>query len=390
MTSEYSIPVREIPIATLGQAKIPSPLPYGNMINTGKVMLSLSHEYDEDIDTHQTLLFEEAGPRQELYFDPGKTKCAIVTCGGLCPGLNDVIRAIVLEAYHAYNTPSVLGIRYGLEGFIPSYSHNVMELTPASVEHIYQFGGTLLGSSRGPQAPSEIVDALERLNVSVLFVIGGDGSMKGAEAISAFGMPTVVIPGTIDGDMLGTDYTVGFDTAVNTVLASVNKIRDTAFSHDRVAVIEVMGRHAGFIALRAGMAAGAEMVLTPEHPADFPSLCEHLLESHRMNKMSSIIIVAEGAARGTDVVAYIKEHTYLEANLTVLGYVQRGGPPSAYDSVMAGLFAQKAIDTLLAGKYNCVVGSDGGRIVATPYGEAGKIKFVFDENLYRLIHQLGR
>lgn len=150
MTSEYSIPVREIPIATLGQAKIPSPLPYGNMINTGKVMLSLSHEYDEDIDTHQTLLFEEAGPRQDLYFDPGKTKCAIVTCGGLCPGLNDVIRAIVLEAYHAYNTPSVLGIRYGLEGFIPSYSHNVMELTPASVEHIYQFGGTLLGSSRGP------------------------------------------------------------------------------------------------------------------------------------------------------------------------------------------------------------------------------------------------
>ena len=146
MTSEYSIPVREIPIATLGQAKIPSPLPYGNMINTGKVMLSLSHEYDEDIGTHQTLLFEEAGPRQELYFDPGKTKCAIVTCGGLCPGLNDVIRAIVLEAYHAYNTPSVLGIRYGLEGFIPSYSHNVMELTPASVEHIYQFGGTLLGA----------------------------------------------------------------------------------------------------------------------------------------------------------------------------------------------------------------------------------------------------
>lgn len=141
MTSEYSIPVREIPIATLGQAKIPSPLPYGNMINTGKVMLSLSHEYDEDIDTHQTLLFEEAGPRQELYFDPGKAKCAIVTCGGLCPGLNDVSRAIVLEAYHAYNTPSVLGIRYGLEGFIPSYSHNVMELTPASVEHIYQFGG---------------------------------------------------------------------------------------------------------------------------------------------------------------------------------------------------------------------------------------------------------
>ncbi len=221
MTSEYSIPVREIPIATLGQAKIPSPLPYGNMINTGKVMLSLSHEYDEDIDTHQTLLFEEAGPRQDLYFDPGKTKCAIVTCGGLCPGLNDVIRAIVLEAYHAYNTPSVLGIRYGLEGFIPSYSHNVMELTPASVEHIYQFGGTLLGSSRGPQEPSEIVDALERLNVSVLFVIGGDGSMKAASAIAKevrqrnIRISIIGIPKTIDNDINFVPQSFGFDTAVD-------------------------------------------------------------------------------------------------------------------------------------------------------------------------------
>lgn len=214
--------------------------------------------------------------------------------------------------------------------------------------------------------------------------------MKGAEALSRLGIPTVVIPGTIDGDMVGTEYTVGFDTAVNTVLDSVNKIRDTAYSHDRVAVIEVMGRHAGFIALYSGMASGAEIVLTPEHPVDLQAVCGHLLESHGMNKMSSIIVVAEGAATGTEVVDYIKEHTYLQANLTVLGYVQRGGSPSAYDSIMAGRFAQKAVDVLLEGKYNCVVGSVGRQVVATPYEEADKIRFVFDEGLYNLVHQLGR
>ena len=176
VSSVSSLPVRTIPIASLGQAKIATPLRYRDMVD-GATTLILDREYSDDQASLQTFVFEQAGPRRELYFDPGKTKCAIVTCGGLCPGLNDVIRAIVLEAFHAYNTPSVLGIRYGLEGFIPTFHHNVLELTPASVEHIHQFGGTLLGSSRGPQNPEDIVDALERLNVSILFVIGGDGSM---------------------------------------------------------------------------------------------------------------------------------------------------------------------------------------------------------------------
>lgn len=190
--------------------------------------------------------------------------------------------------------------------------------------------------------------------------------------------------------MMGTQYTLGFDTTVNTVLESVNKIRDTAFSHDRVAVIEVMGREAGFIALNAGMASGAEAVLVPEHPVDLAALCRHLEESHRMKKLSSIVIVAEGAAKGADVVDYIKEHTYLSPNLTVLGYVQRGGAPSAYDAIMAGRFAQKAVDSLLAGTYNCVVGLIDNRVVATPYSEAEALRYPIDENLFYLVHLLGR
>ena len=307
MTSEYSIPVREIPIATLGQAKIPSPLPYGNMINTGKVMLSLSHEYDEDIGTHQTLLFEEAGPRQELYFDPGKTKCAIVTCGGLCPGLNDVIRAIVLEAYHAYNTPSVLGIRYGLEGFIPSYSHNVMELTPASVEHIYQFGGTLLGSSRGPQDPSEIVDALERLNVSVLFVIGGDGSMKAASAIAKevrrrnIRISIIGIPKTIDNDINFVPQSFGFDTAVDKATEAIGCAHVEAVgTPNGIGIVKLMGRESGFIAANASLSMReVNFVLVPEVPFSlygerglFPALEKCLAEhSH------AVLAVAEGAGQ---------------------------------------------------------------------------------------------
>ncbi len=151
-----------------------------------------------------------------------------------------------------------------------------------------------------------------------------------------------------------------------------------------------MGREAGFIALNAGMASGAEAVLVPEHPVDLAALCRHLEESHRMKKLSSIVIVAEGAAKGADVVDYIKEHTYLSPNLTVLGYVQRGGAPSAYDAIMAGRFAQKAVDSLLAGTYNCVVGLIDNRVVATPYSEAEALRYPIDENLFHLVHLLGR
>ncbi len=317
-------------------------------------------------------------------------KIGVLTSGGDAPGMNAAIRGVTRYAIQKGLT--VEGILRGYAGLL---SHETRPLDRRDVGEIIHRGGTMLRTARclefmEKDVQKEAAQYLRSLDIDALVVIGGDGSMKGAQALSQLGIPTITIPGTIDNDMMGTQYTVGFDTTINTVLSSVNKIRDTAYSHERVAVVEVMGRHAGFIALYAGMAAGAEAVLVPEHPMELSDLCAHLEESHRMKKMSSIVIVAEGAARSTDVVKYIREHTYLEPNLTVLGYVQRGGAPSAYDSIMAGLFAQKAVDSLLAGTYNCVVGLLDSRIVATPYTEAEHLKFSIDENMYQLVQWLGR
>jgi 6-phosphofructokinase 1 len=317
-------------------------------------------------------------------------KIGILTSGGDAPGMNACIRDVT--RYAIQKGLAVEGIVRGYEGLL---HHETMPLDRRAVGAIIHRGGTLLRTARcleftKKEIQQKAADYLRELEIDALVVVGGDGSMKGAQALSRCGIPTITIPGTIDNDMMGTQYTVGFDTSVNTVLESVNKIRDTAFSHDRVAVVEVMGRHAGWIALHAGMASGAEAVLVPEHPVDLESLCEHLSESHRMKKLSSIVIVAEGAAKGADVVDYIHEHTYLSPNLTVLGYVQRGGSPSALDAIMAGLFSQKAVDSLLAGTYNCVIGLIGSKIVATPYSETDKYHFSIDENMYSLVHILGR
>ena len=389
MTSEYCTTVREIPIATLGPAKIPSPLPYGEMLDTDRILLSLNREYDEDLDAGQTLVFEEAGPRKELYFDPGKTKCAIVTCGGLCPGLNDVIRSIVLEAHHAYNTPSVLGIRYGLEGFIPSCHHNVMELTPASVEHIHQFGGTLLGSSRGPQDPVEIVDALERLNVSILFVIGGDGSMKAASTIAQevrkrnIRISVIGIPKTIDNDINFIPQSFGFDTAVDKATEAIRCAHVEAVGMPNgIGIVKLMGRESGFIAAQASLALReANFVLVPEAPFQLmgrggllPALEERLkLRGH------AVIIAAEGAgqhlirhddsrdASGNPVLADVGSllrgaiTDYFSGKMPVNikyidpSYIIRSVPANANDRVYCGFLGQHAVHAAMAGRTEMVV-----------------------------------
>ena len=317
-------------------------------------------------------------------------KIGVLTSGGDAPGMNAAIRGVT--RYAIEKGLEVTGIIRGYEGLL---SHEIMPLNRRSVGAIIHRGGTMLRTARcleflEEETQKKAADYIREQEMDALVVIGGDGSMRGAQALSRLGIPTIVIPGTIDNDMGGTEYTVGFDTAVNTVLESVNKIRDTAFSHDRVAVIEVMGRHAGFIALYAGMAAGAEAVLVPEHEVSLEDLCTHLNESHRMKKMSSIVIVAEGAVSGCDVLTYMKQHhPEMNPSLTVLGYLQRGGAPSARDAKMAGLFAQKAVDYLLSGGKDAVIGSIHDKIVATPYTEVDKYKFTIDENEYDLVHALG-
>ena len=199
---------REIRIQSLGTPEIDSPLSR-NLATGGerRVVFTVDEELVDEGAAPRPMSFELAGPRDRIYFDPSKTKCAIVTCGGLCPGINDVIRAIVMTAYNAYRVPSVLGIRYGLQGFIPSYRYDVRELAPRDVEGIHEFGGTILGTSRGPQSSSEIATALERLNISALFIIGGDGTMKAAASIQqevarrGKHISIVGIPKTIDNDI---------------------------------------------------------------------------------------------------------------------------------------------------------------------------------------------
>ncbi len=217
---------QDVTIRQLGAPKVKSPLAFGRFVDEeDAVLVNISRKSAFKPKGRQKppeqIYFEMAGPREKVYFDPSKAKCAIVTCGGLCPGLNDVIRAIVMTAHHQYNVPSVLGIQFGLAGFIPDEGYDVVELKPENVNQIHEFGGTMLGSSRGPQPVDQIVDALERMNISIVFLIGGDGTMRAAEKILAevskrnLSISIVGLPKTIDNDINFASPSFGFDTAVD-------------------------------------------------------------------------------------------------------------------------------------------------------------------------------
>lgn len=393
---------REVAIRSLGPCKIPSPLACGSLMEDQFTELCLDREQAEDLVAPSCLHFESAGPRRKIYFDPGKTKCAIVTCGGLCPGINDVIRAIVLEAHHAYNAPSVLGIRYGLEGFIPSYNHKVAELTTKTVEHIHQFGGTVLGSSRGPQSPEAIVDALERMNVSILFVIGGDGSMKAAAAIElearqrGIRLSVIGIPKTIDNDINFVPLSFGFDTAVDTACEAIRCAHVEATGvMNGVGIVKLMGRESGFIAAQASLALrDANFVLVPEAHFRFEgedgllmALEKRLLERHH-----AVIITAEGAghhlmeltdkrdASGNPVLGDIGDllrtrfGDYLKARgiphvikFIDPSYIIRSVPANANDRVYCGFLGQHAVHAAMAGRTGMVVAKIMDRYVHVPF-----------------------
>lgn len=263
----------------------------------------------------------------------------------------------------------VVGFYHGYEGII---NNEVIEMESRTVGGIIAKGGTLLHTARSkefrtPEGRKLAIENLKKNGVEGLVVIGGDGSLTGARALhEEFGYPVMGVPGSIDNDINGTDFSVGFDTAVNTALGAIDRVRDTAYSHERVFVIEVMGRHNGFIALEAGLAGGAEAVIIPEIPFSLLEICDDLRAMHARGKKSSLIVVAEGALRAVDVRDFIEKNTGYEARYIVLGHMQRGGSPTAFDRVLALQLGAHAANRLISGHHGEMVGVDGTKLVSHP------------------------
>lgn len=311
-------------------------------------------------------------------------RIAVLSSGGDAPGMNAAIRAVVRKGlYHGFE---MIGVERGYDGVI---NGKFMPMNAKSVSGIIQYGGTILKSARSEAFRTsegfiEAINQLKKFDIEDLVVVGGDGSMAGAMKLSEAGINTMVIPATIDNDMAGTDYTIGFDTALNTVLDAVNKIRDTTASHERVAVVEVMGRHAGHIALMAGLACGAEIILLPERPMDLDTICERLQNTYRRGKLYSIIMVAEGAAHGFDIARMINEGTSFKSHVTVLGYIQRGGMPLAMDNIWGSRMGGAAVDAIINGDRNRLVAVQNGQLLTVPYAEAVTYRRGIDLSVYEL------
>ncbi|SHF07852.1 6-phosphofructokinase [Desulforamulus putei] len=297
-------------------------------------------------------------------------RIGVLTSGGDASGMNSCIRAVVRKAI--YHGLEVIGIRRGYSGFIDA---DMGPMNLSSVADIIGRGGTILHTARSErfmtrEGRAMAMENVERFGIQGLVVIGGDGSFTGASIFyQEHGIPVICVPGTIDNDIAGTDYTIGFDTAVNNVVDAINKIRDTATSHERTFVIEVMGRNSGNIALAAGLAGGAESILIPEIPFNVEDICKKLLNGIKRGKLHSVILVAEGAASGLEIGKKIKELTGFDTKVTILGHLQRGGSPTAFDRILAARLGAKAVELLMAGETNKMVGIRAGEIVATDLTE---------------------
>ena len=304
-------------------------------------------------------------------------KIAILTSGGDAPGMNAAIRAVVRTC--AYHNVKAIGVYRGYQGMIEK---DFEELNARSVRNIINRGGTFLKSARSvefrtPEGRKKAYENLKSTGADALIVIGGDGSFTGALLFSEeFGFPVMGIPGTIDNDIYGTTYTLGYDTALNTVVEAIDKIRDTASSHNRMFFIEVMGRDAGFIALNTGIGGGAEKILIPEQHSNLEELLTNIEQSHNKGKTSNIIVVAEGDKTGKNVFElkeYIeKKHPEYDIRVSVLGHMQRGGAPTCFDRVLASRMGVKAVESLLEGKSNFMVGINNDKIDLTPLEKAIK------------------
>jgi 6-phosphofructokinase 1 len=408
------VSAEDLIIKTLGKCTIDSPLlanAAGGVTfieDTERILydqeLQAIKEYKDKFDALPSL--ERAGPRKKIYFDPAKTRCGIVTCGGLCPGLNDVIRGIVMQLWYRYGIERIYGFRYGYQGFIPSYKHPVMDLNPGVVETIHEDGGTVLASSRGEQDISEIVDCLERMSINILFVIGGDGSMRGALAISeevnkrGDKISVVGVPKTIDNDILFIDESFGFQTAYSKAVDAILSAHTEAKgAPNGIGLVKLMGRHSGFIACHTALATSdCNFVLIPEVP--FKLNGENGLLRQLENRLAArdhaLILVAEGAgqeqlkvdldphAPDTDASGNIKlkdigvflkdkikahfKEINTEINLKYIdpSYIIRSVPANPADSLYCYRLAQYAVHGAMAGKTEMVIGKWQNRMVHLP------------------------
>ncbi|WP_455364238.1 6-phosphofructokinase [[Eubacterium] cellulosolvens] len=310
---------------------------------------------------------------------------AIATTGGDAPGMNAAIRSAVRVAIT--EGVKVLGFERGYAGILKNESRS---LDARNVGGIFHLGGTFLKTSRAEEMKTEegvskATRILEENGVDALIVIGGNGSFRAASEIHRMsGIPVMGIPATIDNDLAGTDTTIGFDTAVNTALEAIDKIRDTATSHERVFVVEVMGRDRGFIALEVGIGSGAEVILIPEIECDAETLYRRLVESHKKGKKSGIIVMAEGAGDCMTITEGIKDHTGFEVRLTRLGHIQRGGPPTAYSRLLASKMGAASIKFLLDGRKNHMTGIQRNQLVPIDLHYATTATKPIDEQLYKL------
>ncbi len=391
----------EFPIEKLGDCKIPSPM--SRIIFTSdddKVV------YDSRLSAIKTYTcegenppaFEMAGPREKIFFDPSKLKCGIVTCGGICPGVNDVIRAITLSLFHHYGVRAVFGFRYGFEGLSPKYQHPVMELTPSDVASIHQIGGTILGTSRGPQDVEEMVDTLERMNVSILFAIGGDGTLRGAQAIGReiakrrLKIGVIGVPKTIDNDISFVGKSFGFETAVAESKTSTYSAHVEAVgARNGIGLVKLMGREAGFIAAHASLAnPEVNFCLIPEVPFSMDVFLD-VLKVRLQKRGHAVIVVAEGA--GQDIMGERKEvdpsgnprlgnigsymRDMIKQYLDKLGtdftlkyidpsYTIRSMPANPQDSVFCLLLGHNAVHAGMSGRTNMVVGHWNGEYTHVP------------------------
>ena len=319
-----------------------------------------------------------------------KKRIAVLTSGGDAPGMNACIRSVVRHGI--YNGFEMVGVIKGYNGLI---TNEMIPMDNRSVGNIINRGGTILRTARCLEFKTEegqkaALENIKKNNICGVIVIGGDGSFKGCRALTEMGIPAIGIPGTIDNDLAYTEYTLGFDTAVNTVVDAINKIRDTMASHDRVSIIEVMGNKCGDIALYAGICGGAEYIIVPELEWTIESLCEKLEQSKAAGKNSSIVVVAEGAAKGATLAQEIKKRTMMDTRATVLGYIQRGGSPSAADVLLASHMGAYAVNLITKGIGGRCVGKKNNRLFDMDITEACAMKKEFDQELYCVSDILSR